>query len=135
MKRIPLLLFTLVAMTAWAQGTGLYGEWTETDYSEFEITHEYFTRNGTAPSASGGYSMTGFIPVKSGDVIVFSGDRSPGIPFIMGYADKEGNGATVLLGNFDATEATYNEMQGRSRTLIARISDELVTQTQEGGDA
>lgn len=122
MKRIPLLLFTLVAMTAWAQGTGLYGEWTETDYSEFEITHEYFTRTGTAPSASGGYSMTGFIPVKSGDVIVFSGDRSPGIPFIMGYADKEGNGATVLLGNFDATDYGNLNVTDEEVTIPAGIT-------------
>ena len=122
MKRIPLLLFTLVAMTAWAQGTGLYGEWTETDYSEFEITHEYFTRTGTAPSGSGGYSMTGFIPVKSGDVIVFSGDRSPGIPFIMGYADKEGNGATVLLGNFDATDYGNLNVTDEEVTIPAGIT-------------
>lgn len=42
----------------------------------------------------------------------------------------------VRYGNFDATQDTYNQMQGRSRTLIARISDEIVVQqTQEGGDA
>lgn len=95
--------------TAWAGNTGLFGEWTETDYSEFEITHEFFIPGGTATSSSGGYDMTGYIPVKGGDVIVFSGDRSPGIPFIMGYTNNEGNGATVLLGDFDANN--WNDIQ------------------------
>lgn len=52
------------------------------------------------------------------------------------FRDMTNEFLRVRYGNFDATEATYNEMQGRSRTLIARISDELVTQqTQGGGDA
>ncbi|MBR5727613.1 MAG: DUF4129 domain-containing protein [Muribaculaceae bacterium] len=52
------------------------------------------------------------------------------------FRDMTNEFLRVRYGNFDANEATYNEMQGRSRTLIARISDELVTQqTQEGGDA
>ena len=51
------------------------------------------------------------------------------------FRDMTNEFLRVRYGNFDATEATYNEMQSRSRTLIARISDELVTQTQEGGDA
>ena len=80
-------MMAVALQTAWAQNAGLFGEWTETDYSDFEITHEYFTRTGTAPSGSGGYDMTGYIPVKGGDVIVISGDRSPGIPFMMGYTD------------------------------------------------
>ena len=96
--------------TAWAQkSSDLLCEWVETDYSEYKITHEYFTQSGIAPSASGGYDMTGYIPVKEGDVIVFSGDRSPGIPFMMGYTDNEGHGATVLLGNFDANN--WDELQ------------------------
>jgi hypothetical protein len=86
-----------VLQTALAQNTGLFNKWTETDYSEFEITHEYFTSYGTAPSASGGYDMTSYIPVKGGDVIIISGDRSPGIPFLMGYTDNTGTGAMVLL--------------------------------------
>ena len=119
MKRILILMLALVAMTAWAQNNGLLGEWTETDYSEFEITHEYFTRTGTAPSASGGYDMTGYIPVKGGDVIVFSGDRSPGIPFIMGYTDNEGHGATVLLGDFDANNMDDLRVTDREITIQA----------------
>lgn len=96
--------------TAWAQkSSDLFGEWVETNYSEYEITHEYFTRSGIALSASGGYDMTGYIPVKEGDVIVVSGDRSPGIPFMMGYADDVGQGATVLLGNFDVNN--WDELQ------------------------
>ena len=51
------------------------------------------------------------------------------------FRDMTNEFLRVRYGNFDATEITYNEMQSRSRTLIARISDELVTQTQEGGDA
>ena len=98
------LVFTL--HTVWAEERLI---WTETDYSEYEITHEFFTPDGIATSSSGGYDMTGYIPVKEGDVIVFSGDRSPGIPFIMGYTDKEGNGVTVLLGNFDQND--YNNLQ------------------------
>ena len=102
--------------TAWAQGnTGLFDNWTETDYSEYEITHEYFTPGGIAKSGSGGYDMTGYIPVKGGDVIVFSGDRSPGIPFMMGYADNQGGGATVLLGDFDANN--WNDLQVREREV------------------
>ena len=96
------ILLTFVTMIVGAQNnTGLFGVWTEADYSEYEITHEFFTPGGVSPSASEKYDMTGYIPVKEGDVIVFSGDRSPGIPFIMGYADNQGSGATVLLGNFD----------------------------------
>ena len=102
--------------TAWAQNTGLFGEWVETDYSEFEITHEFFTPNGIAKSGSGGYDMTGYIPVKSGDVIVISGDRSPGIPFMMGYTDNEGHDATLLLGDFDANN--WEDLQVREREVI-----------------
>lgn len=52
------------------------------------------------------------------------------------FRDMTNEFLRVRYGNFDANEATYNEMQGRSRTLIERISDELVTQqTQDGGDA
>ena len=66
--------------TVWAQdNTGLPNEWIETDYSNYNITNEYFTPEGVAPSASGGYDMTGYIPVKKEDIIIFSGDRSPGI--------------------------------------------------------
>ena len=110
--RSSFIITILVAAlhTAWAQkSSDLFGEWVETDYSEYEITHEYFTHSGIAPSASGGYDMTGYIPVKEGDVIVFSGDRSPGIPFMMGYTDNDGHGATVLLGNFDANN--WDELQ------------------------
>ena len=92
------------------------GQYVETDYSDYQITHEYFTKNGTAVSASGGYDMTGYIPVKEGDVIVFSGDRSPGIPFMMGYTDEGGTEATVLLGNFD--ENDLEELQVRDREVI-----------------
>ena len=106
-----------VAMqTAWAQnGTGLFDNWTETDYSDFEITHEFFMPGGIAKSGSGGYDMTGYIPVKEGDIIVFSGDRSPGIPFMMGYADNAGSGATVLLGDFDANN--WDGLQVREREV------------------
>lgn len=52
------------------------------------------------------------------------------------FRDMTNEFLRVRYGNFDATETTYNEMQGRSKTLIARISDEVVAQqTQEGGDA
>lgn len=98
--------------------TGLFDRWTETDYSEYEITHEYFTPDGTAPSSSGGYDMTGYIPVKEGDVIVISGDRSPGIPFVMGYIDSEA-GATVLLGNFDANNMDNIRVKDMEVTIPA----------------
>lgn len=120
MNRILILMLVLVAMTARAQND--YGEWAETDYSEYEITHEFFTPNGTAPSASGGYDMTGYIPAKGGDVIVFSGDRSPGIPFMMGYTDKAGGGATVLLGNFDATDYGNLNVTSEEVTIPAGIT-------------
>ena len=120
MKQIIItILFAPIAMTTWAQNNGLFNEWTETDYSTFEITHEYFTPNGIAPSASGGYDMTGYIPVKGGDVIVFSGDRSPGIPFMMGYTDNEGHGATVLLGDFDANNMDDLRVKDRGITIPA----------------
>ena len=107
----------LVQQTGWAQNnTGLLGEWEETDYSDFEITHEFFTPNGTAASGSGGYDMTGYIPVKDGDIIVFSGERSPGIPFVMGYADNTGKHGSVLLGNFDA--ADYSNLSVREEDVI-----------------
>ena len=109
--------------TVWAQdNTGLPGGWTETDYSDFEITHEYFTPNGTAQSSSGGYDMTGCIPVKKGDIIVFSGDRSPGIPFMMGYTDNMGSGAMVLLGDFDADNWDNLHVTGREVTIPADIA-------------
>ena len=109
--------------TAWAQNnTGLFGEWVETDYSDYEITIEYFTPNGTAQSSSGGYDMTDYIPVKKGDVIIFSGDRSPGIPFIMGYTDNMGSGAIVLLGDFDADNWDNLQVTGREVTIPADIA-------------
>lgn len=42
----------------------------------------------------------------------------------------------VRYGNFEATEATYEQMRSRSRTLIARISDEMAMaeQSEKGGD-
>lgn len=121
------IVFTIaiiaILQTAWAQNnSGLFGEWTNTDYSEYEITHDYFTPNGISPSASGKYDMTGYIPVKPGDVIVFSGDRSPGIPFIMGYADNQGGGATVLLGNFDATDYSNLSVTEEEVTIPAGAS-------------
>ena len=101
----------------WAKNdTGLFDGWTDTDYSGFEITHEYFTPDGIAPSPSGKYDMTGYIPVKEGDAIVISADRSPGIPFMMGYGDKDGNGATVLLGDFDANN--WNDLQVTVKEVI-----------------
>ncbi|MCR5849191.1 MAG: DUF4886 domain-containing protein [Bacteroidaceae bacterium] len=110
----------LVAATLqpmWAKNdTGLFDGWTDTDYSGFEITHEYFTPDGIAPSPSGKYDMTGYIPVKEGDAIVISADRSPGIPFMMGYGDKDGNGATVLLGDFDANN--WNDLQVTVKEVI-----------------
>ena len=121
MKRILILMLALVTMTARAQNTDLFGEWTETDYSDFEITHEFFTPSGIATSSSGGYDMTGYIPVKSGDVIVFSGDRSPGIPFMMGYADNQGSGAMVLLGNFDAADHSNLNVTEEEVTIPANI--------------
>jgi hypothetical protein len=97
-------------------------EWSETDYSDFVITHEFFTPSGIATSSSGGYDMTGYIPVKGGDVIVFSGDRSPGIPFMMGYTDNQGSGAMVLLGNFDATDHSNLNVMGKEIIIPAGIS-------------
>ena len=121
--RSIVLSFVMIAMpNAWAGNTGLFGEWAETDYSTFEITHEYFTPNGIAPSASGGYDMTGYIPMKGGDVIVFSGDRSPGIPFMMGYSDNTGGGATVLLGDFDANNTNDLRVTEREITIPAGIT-------------
>ena len=121
------IVFTIAIVatlqTAWAQNnSGLFSEWTETDYSEYEITHEFFTPGGVSPSTSGKYDMTGYIPVKLGDVIVFSGDRSPGIPFIMGYADNQGSGATVLLGNFDATDYSNLSVTEEEVTIPAGTS-------------
>lgn len=40
----------------------------------------------------------------------------------------------VRYGNFEATEHTYRQMQSRSRTMIARISDEMAQLEQKGGD-
>lgn len=52
------------------------------------------------------------------------------------FRDMTNEFLRVRYGNFDATETTYHEMRDRSKTLIARISDELVEQqNQEGGDA
>ena len=117
------ILMAVAMQTTWAQNnTDLFGEWTETDYSDFEITHDYFTPNGIAPSASGGYDMTGYIPVKEGDVIVFSGDRSPGIPFMMGYTDNEGNGSSLLLGNFDQADYSNLNVTEEEVTIPAGIS-------------
>ena len=121
--RSIVLSFMMIALqTAWAGNIGLFGEWTETDYSEFQITHEYFTPDGVAPSSSGGYDMTGYIPVKEGDVIVISGDRSPGIPFMMGYTDNAGNGATILLGDFDVNNWDDIQVIGKEITIPADIA-------------
>lgn len=123
--RVLSIIVTIVMtalQTSWAQNPGLFQKQTETDYSEFEITHEYFAPNGIAPSASGGYDMTGYIPVKGGDVIVFSGDRSPGIPFMMGYTDNEGNGSSLLLGNFDQADYSDLNVTEEEVTIPAGIS-------------
>lgn len=116
------ILLTVIQVAMAQDSNGLFSEWTETDYSNFEITHEYFTPNGTAPSASGGYDMTGYIPVKEGDVIVFSGDRSPGIPFMVGYADNKGNGAVLLLGDFDVSNHNDRCATGKEVTIPAGMA-------------
>ena len=41
----------------------------------------------------------------------------------------------IRYGNFDAHQDTYDAMNTQSRTLIARISDEMAAQQQKGGDA
>ena len=43
----------------------------------------------------------------------------------------------VRYGNFEATEDTYQQMLSRSRSMIARISDEMATAqpNEEGGDS
>lgn len=123
MRSIIITFLMAALQTVWAQdNAGLPNEWIETDYSNFNITHEYFTPGGVAPSASGGYDMTGYIPVKDGDVIVISGDRSPGIPFIVGYMTSEGNGATVLLGNFDGSNWKGLQVTGKEITIPAGIA-------------
>ena len=115
-RLISITLFATIATLCHAQ------TWEESNYSNFEITHEFFTPNGTAASASGGYDMTGYIPVKDGDIIVFSGDRSPGIPFMMGFADNMGNGGSVLLGNFDATDYSNLNVTEEEVTIPAGIA-------------
>lgn len=59
-------------------------------------------------SADGNYLMTDFIPVEKGDVIVFSGWRTPGdpddesidgIPCVVGYGSSLPNNFAVLLGD------------------------------------
>ena len=114
--------YYLNALRISPHSTYIIEDWDETDYSDFEITHEFFTPNGIAKSSSGGYDMTGHIPVKGGDVIVFSGDRSPGIPFIIGYSDKEGNGASVLLGNFDPNDYSHLNVTEEEITIPAGIA-------------
>ena len=60
--------------------------------------------------------------MKEGDVIVFSGDRSPGIPFMMGYADNTGDDGSVLLGNFEATDYSNLSVTEEEITIPTGIS-------------
>ena len=63
-----------------------------------------------------------FDSLKEGDVIVFSGDRSPGIPFMMGYADNTGDDGSVLLGNFEATDYSNLSVTEEEITIPTGIS-------------
>ena len=75
---------------------GVEGDIEETDYSTFEITHNYFNASLNV-SASERYDMTGYIAVEQGNHIVISGKCDPAIAMVVGYTDNQGSGKVALL--------------------------------------
>jgi len=73
------------------------------DYSDYEITGNYFAAETHVVRPSDNYTMTGYIKVEMGDTIIFGGTNQPplpngeAIPYIMGYSDVTGNGPVVVL--------------------------------------
>lgn len=78
------------------------------DYSNYEITGNYFAAETHVVSPSGNYTMTGYIKVEMGDTIIFDGTNQPplpngeAIPYIMGYSDESGSDPVVVLNGNDA---------------------------------
>ena len=75
----------------------------DVDYSNYEITGNYFAAGTYVVSPSDNYTMTDYIKVEVGDTIIFSGTNQGAnandeyIPYIMGYSDTEGSDPVVVL--------------------------------------
>lgn len=77
------------------------------DMSNFELLEGYINNELVfKKSTTAGYITTGYIWVNPGDVVVFTGQRSSGLPSIVGYSDNLGNDATILLGSTSYTDST-----------------------------